>query len=66
MKKVDVTNALATIRAAKGDDEKQHSLEAALYSSVLRAIADGSAEEPAGLARLALSSKRIKFARWHA
>jgi phosphosulfolactate phosphohydrolase-like enzyme len=64
MKKQDVTNALATIRAAKGDDERQHALEDALYASVLKAIANGTADDPVGLARLAITSSRIKFSRW--
>lgn len=51
------------IRAKADDDEAAHSLEDDLREGVLKAIAAG-AENPAELARLALTTSAIEFARW--
>jgi hypothetical protein len=61
----DVSRQLDEIReeAARGDNESAHQSEAYLRNAVLVAIANGTAEDPAGLAREALKSSEIKFDR---
>lgn len=66
MTKSEVANRVAEIRALRGDDEVQHSKEDELHRDVLLAIAEGRAEDPAGVARMALTSLRLKFNRWAA
>ena len=46
-----------------GDDEVQHSMEDGLHYAVLEAIAAGS-PDAAGLAREALRTADLNFARW--
>jgi len=64
-----VADGLAEIRrfADAGDHEHAHTLEDALFLAVLHAIA-WQPELPAyrmrGLARTALKSRKISFARW--
>jgi hypothetical protein len=60
----EVQKWLDSIAACARDDEAAHSSEDSLYEAVLRAIADGRAEDPREMARLALSSGEIEFARW--
>lgn len=60
----DVQVALNNIRDSKDDDEVAHSMEDDLHQAVLLAIADGTAEEPKIMARLALESLNINFSRW--
>ena len=62
----DVLDRLREITAMAGDDEVAHSAEDRLHQDVLKAIADGSAESPENLARLALETRKIDFARWYA
>lgn len=52
------------IREMCHDDEMAHSEEDRMRESVLRAIADGRAIEPAKCAAAALESDQIDFARW--
>ena len=59
----DVEDQVANIRAVAGDDEAAHSWEDQLRQSVLEAIANG-ADNPADLARAALKTSDIEFARW--
>jgi hypothetical protein len=54
---------LDDIRACVGDDEAAHSMEDALRRDVLQAIADGS-PDAVELARIALESESLDFARW--
>jgi hypothetical protein len=54
---------LDDIRACAGDDEAAHSMEDALRRDVLQAIADGS-PDAVELARIALESESLDFARW--
>lgn len=61
--KQEVIGRVTTIRNTKGDDEHAHGLEDALYRDVLKAIAEGTCEEPVGCARVALATQKIKFAR---
>lgn len=51
------------IRAMAGDHEAAHSEEDRLRAAVLRAIADGS-PDAVELARIALTTDDIDFARW--
>ena len=51
------------IEAMAGDDEGAHSEEDRLRGAVLRAIADGN-PDAAELARIALLTDDIEFARW--
>lgn len=46
------------------DDEKAHGMEDDLHQDVLRAIGNGTAEDPAGMARAALRTTEFAFARW--
>jgi hypothetical protein len=66
MTKADVQAALERIRSLAGDDESAHMEEDNLYEAVLQAIADGTAEDPAGMAALALKASAIEFSRWYA
>lgn len=59
----DVRNRVATINTLRWDDETAHGEEDDLYEAVLRVIADGAANAPE-LAREALKTKTIRFARW--
>lgn len=54
---------LAAIRTARHDDEVAHGMEDALREAVLIAIAAGVPDAPA-LARAALKTADIDFARW--
>ena len=60
----DVDAAVEKIRAMAGDAEVAHGAEDGLWSDVLRAIADGTAEDPQAMARAALETVNIDFARW--
>lgn len=64
MKIQDVKDWLEAIRKVAWDDEKAHLAEDDLRASVLGAVADGNAEGPREMARLALTSGEIDFARW--
>lgn len=55
--------ALVRDAAHEMDDELAHSMEAALQRDVLQAIADGS-PDAVELARIALESDSLDFARW--
>jgi hypothetical protein len=48
------------------DPEKWHGEEYAIYTAALRAIAEGYADDPRGVAAVALGAARIKFPRWTA
>lgn len=54
---------LDDIRACMGDPEAAHTLEDYLRRCVLQAIADGS-PDAVELARIALESESLCFARW--
>jgi hypothetical protein len=60
----DVRADVEAVRRMAGDDEIAHSEEDHLHLSVLEAIADGTATDPAECARIALSTREILFARW--
>lgn len=47
-----------------GDPEMAHSNEDELYRMVLRAIADGTCEDPRALAAEVLKAKDLDFPRW--
>ena len=51
------------IESRRDDDETAHSMEDSLWCDVLQAIADGH-ENPSEIARLALTTSKIDFARW--
>jgi hypothetical protein len=59
----EVKARVAEIRALAGDDESAHSSEDALWAEVLQAIADG-APNAKELAKAALKTSEIDFARW--
>jgi hypothetical protein len=61
----EIRTRVARIEAIRHDDEVAHSMEDDLYADVLRAIANG-AENAAELAREALRTGDIDFARWTA
>ena len=54
---------LKAIRTEAWDDEAAHCHEDQLREDVLEAIVDGSPDYKA-LARIALSTRKIKFTRW--
>ncbi len=61
----DVTAEVERIRAMRFDDEMAHNAEDELHQRVLAAIADGNTgDPPAVLAREALKTRDIEFARW--
>lgn len=62
----DVKGRLKAIEELKGDDEAAHGQEDALWQDVLLAIAKGETYDSKGLAREALKSKKLDFARWGA
>jgi hypothetical protein len=64
MNEHDVVERVALIRQAQDDDEMAHSMEDALYEDILRAIAAGTAENVAEMAKEALKTKDVAFARW--
>jgi hypothetical protein len=66
MTTADVQAALGRIRSLASDDGTAHLEEDNLYQCVLHAIADGTAEDPAGMAALALEASAIEFSRWYA
>ena len=61
----DIRNRTAAINNIRHDDEAAHIKEDDLHQDVLQAIADGAAD-PAALAREALKTKDLDFARWYA
>jgi len=61
----DVRVRVERVRAMTGDDEAAHIEEDRLWADVLRAIAAGAAD-PRVLARTALETEEIDFARWYA
>jgi tellurite resistance protein len=60
----DVKARIAKIEKMRGDSEVAHSEEDSLRAAVLKAIADGTAEDAREMARLALTTSEISFARW--
>ncbi|WP_433701746.1 hypothetical protein [Nocardiopsis sp. CA-288880] len=59
----DIRDRVARIEANRDDDETAHSMEDDLYTDVLKAIA-GGAPNATELAREALRTVDIDFARW--
>lgn len=59
-----VRERIEEIRAAKGNDHVQHSLEDDLRRDVLEAIADGAIDAQQ-LAALVLETSDIEFRRWY-
>jgi hypothetical protein len=59
-----VRERLAKIRQLAVDPEAAHSAEDDLYTDLLRAIANGKCEDPAKCAKLALTSRKLRFDRW--
>jgi hypothetical protein len=62
----DVRAVIEHIRQISGDSERAHIMEDKLHQAVLRAIADGTCENPVGCAQDALVTQKIEFERWHA
>lgn len=59
-----IKEQVAEIEACKADDESAHAYEDDLRAAVLRAIADGTAVDPAACAAEALKTSDITFNRW--
>jgi hypothetical protein len=67
MTQADILSAIAEIKElAKDDNENAHIKEDQLYYSVLRAIANGTAENAQEWASLVLTTKDFDFDRWYA
>lgn len=62
----DVKTRLFKINETRGDNEVAHTMEDELHQDVLRAIADGTCDDPKACAAEALKSIDIDFARWYA
>lgn len=62
MTREDVIKAVAEIEKNKDDDERAHSEENRLHAAVLRYYAEGGTDPE--LAREALKTQEIDFARW--
>lgn len=62
----DVQKRIRQIRVIIDDDETAHMAEKTLWEEVLDAIADGATDDPAALARAALKTTKLAFARWYA
>ena len=62
----DVQESIDIIVKVKHDSELAHSYEDNLLNDVLESIADGTAENPKEMARLARTTVDIPFARWYA
>jgi hypothetical protein len=60
----DVQRLVEAIRERAGDDERAHSQEDDLHQEVLKQVAEGAPEPWCSLAREALRTKDIDFARW--
>lgn len=60
----DVEAEVARIQEMRFDDEAAHSAEDRLWENVLRTIASGYGAKPSALARAALKTTEIDFARW--
>jgi len=61
----EVANRVAEIEQSKGDDEIVHRLEDQLYRDVLQWIADNCGPSQEGMvARIALKTQDVDFARW--
>ncbi len=58
-----VSALVRVVKRLSKDPEVAHSLEDELYLDVLRAIAERRCEDPAKLARLALGTQDLAFAR---
>lgn len=65
MTKNDVAASIAQIEAHKDHPNIAHEKEDELYASVLRSIANGTCDDSAGCAALALTTENIKFSRWY-
>lgn len=62
----DVLAEVERIRIKAANDEIAHGMEDDLHQNVLRAIADGTCDDPAGCARAVLTTQDISFGRWYA
>lgn len=62
----EVRERIEDIKGQTDDPESAHIDEDNLRSFVLKLIASGEAEDPALIARLALSTNDIEFDRWYA
>ena len=62
----EIQDRIEKIRALDDDDERQHRVESYLHRDVLRAIADGTCEDPAACAREAMKTWDLPFERWYA
>jgi hypothetical protein len=60
----DVLTFVELIREMRDDDEVAHGMEDDLHTAVLSAIAADRTHDAAALARAALSTRDIDFARW--
>lgn len=62
----EIKKRVAEISKARKDPETAHGKEDDLFVDVLRAIAEGRAEDPAKCATEALKSVELDFPRWTA
>jgi hypothetical protein len=53
------------VNSDRREGPRAHEREDDLFLAVLRAIADGTAEDPVALAREALKSAELEFDRWY-
>lgn len=63
LKVEDIKTAITFIKQQADDCEKAHAMEDALHRRVLRLIANDKADNPKACAKMALSTRRLKFNR---
>jgi len=67
MTPAEVAAALAAIKGEAGDWEATHGMSDDLWESVLLSIADGTTDDPARIARMAVDGIReLGYTRWYA
>lgn len=62
----EVVRRVGEIAGYAKDDETAHGAEDELYEGILKAIANGTAEDPKAMAKEALATQKIDFSRWFA
>ena len=64
MTPADVKTAVKQIKERQGDYEAAHAMEDMLYLEALKAIASGNCDDPQAIAKEAIKTQRLGFARY--
>lgn len=62
----DIQELIDDIKEILDDDETAHVREDLAYEAVLKAIAEGTCENPQECAKLVLTIRDLDFSRWYA